>query len=87
MADTKSRAGSSLLVDARLSNARRSSEDFRTRAKWVASLGSKGLSSRCAIVVSPESHQFALPEWQLRTMRFSLEMSIFTDLEEVRAGQ
>jgi hypothetical protein len=83
LADTQFTPGTSLLVDARLSHARRTSEDFRTRATWVASLGSKGLSSRCAIVIAPEPHQFGMARMAASHHEIQgLEMSIFTDLEE-----
>ena len=83
LADAQFRPGTSLLVDARLSHTRRSSEEFRTRAKWVASLASKGLSSRCAIVVAPEPHQIGMARMVATHHEIQgLEMSIFNDLEE-----
>jgi hypothetical protein len=84
LADSQFRPGTSLLVDARLSRARRSSEEFRTRATWVASLvGSKGLSSRCAIVITPEPHQIGMARMVATHHELQgLEMSIFNDLEE-----
>jgi hypothetical protein len=83
LADAQLRPGTSLLVDARLSRARRTSEEFRTRATWVASLGSKGLSSRCAIVIAPEPHQIGMARMVATHHEIQgVEMSIFTDLEE-----
>ena len=83
LADAQFRPGTSLLVDARLSRARRTSEEFRTRATWVASLGSKGLSSRCAIMIAPEPHQIGMARMVATHHELQgLEMSIFNDLEE-----
>jgi hypothetical protein len=54
IADSGFQTGTSLLIDTRLSQTSRSSEEFRERAKWLASLQDKGLSSRCAVVIGPE---------------------------------
>jgi NAD(P)-dependent dehydrogenase (short-subunit alcohol dehydrogenase family) len=47
-------------IDARRSTSSRSSDEFRERARWMASLAPKGLSTRSAIVISSEPHQFGL---------------------------
>ena len=83
LADAQFRPGTSLLVDARLSHAHRSSEEFRTRTKWVASLVPKGLSSRCAIVIAPEPHQIGMARMVATHHELQgLAMSIFNDLAE-----
>lgn len=83
LADTYFKAGTSLLVDTRLSRAKRSSEDFRQRALWVASLQSSGISARCAIVIAPELHQFGVARMAATHHEIQgLEMTIFSDREE-----
>jgi hypothetical protein len=60
MAAPRFQVGMALLIDARRSTISRSSDEFRERAWWMASLTSKGLSARSAIVISSEPHQFGL---------------------------
>jgi hypothetical protein len=81
--DPRFRWGTLLLIDARLSTTRRSSEEFRGRALWMASLLAKGLSPRCAIVVSSAVHQYGMARMAgiyLDLQGMTLE--IFNDLEE-----
>jgi len=83
LANPQFKVGTSLLVDARLSHARRSSEEFRTRAKWLASLKSRGLSSRCAMVIANEPHQYGMARMAATHNEIQgLEMRIFTDFDE-----
>jgi hypothetical protein len=83
MQDPRFQPGTSLLIDARLSKTHRSSEEFRGRSLWMASLLSKGLSPRCAMVVNSAAHQYGLARMAgiyLDLQGMTLE--IFTDLEE-----
>ena len=83
IADSGFQTGTSLLIDTRLSQTSRSSEEFRERAKWLASLQDKGLSSRCAVVIGPEPHQFGMARMAATHHDLQgLEMEIFTDLDE-----
>jgi hypothetical protein len=77
------RRGTLLLIDARQSTTRRSSEEFRGRSLWMASLLAKGLSPRCAIVVSSAVHQYGMARMAgiyLDLQGMTLE--IFADLAE-----
>ncbi|HEY7390288.1 MAG TPA: hypothetical protein VH640_17355 [Bryobacteraceae bacterium] len=81
--DPRFRRGTSLLIDARQSTTRRSSEEFRGRSVWMASLLAKGLSPRCAIVVSSAVHQYGMARMAgiyLDLQGMTLE--IFTELAE-----
>jgi hypothetical protein len=60
MSNPQFHTGTSLLIDARRSETSRSSEDFRARAYWMASLVPQGISHRCAMVVSSEPQQYGL---------------------------
>ena len=81
--DALFRPGTSLLIDARLAHAHRTSEDMHLRAKWVASLQLKGVSSRCAIVMRPEPNQFGVARMATTHHEMAgLEMDIFTDCEK-----
>ena len=83
IADSAFQRGTSLLVDSRLSKTSRSSEEFRERARWLASLRDKGLSSRCAVVIGPEAHQFGMARMAATHHDLQgLELEIFTDLDE-----
>jgi len=83
IADSGCQTGTSLLIDARFSKTSRSSEDFRERAKWLASLQDKGLSSRCAVVIGPEPHQFGMARMAATHHGLQgLDMEIFTDMGE-----
>jgi hypothetical protein len=81
--DPRFQRGTSLLIDARLSTTRRSSEEFRGRSLWMASLVAKGLSPRCAIVVNSAMHQYGMARMAgiyLDLQGMTLE--IFNDLEK-----
>jgi len=83
MLDPQFQAGTSLLIDARLSRISRSSEEFRERSVWMASLKAKGLSARCAIVISGEPHQFGMARMaSIHLDLRGMELEIFTDLNE-----
>jgi hypothetical protein len=72
-----------LLIDARRSTISRSSDEFRERAWWMASLASKGLSTRSAIVISSEPHQFGLARMaDIHLDIKGLELELFTDLDD-----
>jgi hypothetical protein len=82
MANPRFRTGTSLLIDARLSKTRRSSEEFRARSLWMASLMPGGLSSHCAIVVSSELHQYGLARMASIYLDLrGMALEIFTDLK------
>lgn len=83
MAAPRFRAGMALLIDARRSTSSRSSDEFRERAWWMASLASNGLSNRSAIVISSEPHQFGLARMaEIHLDIKGLELEIFTDLDD-----
>jgi hypothetical protein len=83
MADPGFRVGMSLLIDVRLSLVNPSSEATRKRAHWMASLHSSGFSSRYAIVVSAQPHQYGIGRMLATYLELEgLEMRIFTDLGE-----
>jgi hypothetical protein len=83
MSNPQFRAGASLLIDAQRSETRRSSEEFRARAHWMASLVSQGMSPRCAMVISSRPHQYGLARMAgiyLDLQNMTLE--IFANFEE-----
>jgi hypothetical protein len=83
MADPGFRKGTPLLIDARLSTSRRSSEDFRQRSLWMASLQAKGLASRCAVVINGQLHQLGMARMAATHLDLrGMELEIFTDLNE-----
>lgn len=74
--------GTMLLIDARLTTTRRSSEEFRERAIWMASLQAKGLASRCALVIPPQTHQYGLARMAATHVEMhGMELQIFTDMD------
>jgi hypothetical protein len=80
MANPLFRPGMSLLIDARWSMARRSSEQFRERSAWMASLRPRGISSRCAIIVSSQPHQYGLARMAEAYLDLhEMALGIFTD--------
>jgi hypothetical protein len=83
MSSPQFRAGTSLIVDARRSEARRSSEELRARAHWMASLVPQGMSPRFAIVISSKPHHYGLA--RLASIHLDLQnmtLEIFADFEE-----
>ncbi len=81
--DPRFRPGTALLIDARLSQVSRTSEDFRTRSVWMASLQARGLASRCALVISGEAHQVGMAHMAATHLELrGMELQIFTDREE-----
>ena len=75
--------GTSLLIDSRKSEAKRSAEDVRAGAHWIASLVPQGISPRCAIVISSQIHQYGLA--RMLGIHLDLQgliLEIFTDFEE-----
>jgi hypothetical protein len=83
IADPDFHAGTSLLIDSRLSKTSRNSEDFRERARWMGTLRDHGLSSRFAIVISPKPHQFGMARMAATHLDLKgLELEIFTDMDE-----
>ena len=83
MQDPQFQPGTSLLIDARLSKTPRSSEEFRGRALWMASLVARGLSPRCAMVVTPAAHQYGLARMAgIHLDLQGLTLEIFVNLEE-----
>ncbi|PWU12187.1 MAG: hypothetical protein C5B51_01005 [Terriglobia bacterium] len=83
MADPQFLPGTALLVDARETHAHRTSDDFRQRARWVASLQSRGLAGRCAIVIRPDLNQVGMARMAATHHEIAgLVMEIFTDFDE-----
>ena len=72
-----------LLIDARLTTARRSSEEFRERAIWMASLQARGLGNRCALLINEQPHQFGLARMAATHVEMrGMKLGICTDMEE-----
>ena len=83
IADPQFVPGTSALFDLRQATDNPSSREIAERAKWLASLCEKGLSSRCAIVIAP--HQFGragISDIHLETQGMQLE--IFTNIDKAR---
>lgn len=81
MSDPAFRPGMMLLVDARQSTTRRSSEDFRERAIWMASLTTKGMSTRCALLINSQPHQFGVARMAAAHIETrGMQFEIFTDV-------
>ncbi len=75
-------SGTMLVVDARLSTARRSSDDFRERAAWMASLQERGFAERFALVINSQTHQFGMARMAAAHVEMrGLQLGIFTELE------
>jgi hypothetical protein len=86
LADPGFRQGTSVLLDVRLCTENPSSADIRRRTAWLASLKSRGISSRCAMVVGPRVHQYGLARMAATHLDFEgMEMEIFRDLESAIA--
>lgn len=82
IADPAFKPGTMLLVDARLSTARRSSDDFRERAVWMASLKERGFAERFALVINSQTHQFGMARMAAAHVEMrGLQLGIFSDLE------
>jgi len=83
MRDPRFQPGTSLLLDVRLSADNPTSDEMRPRARWLATLQAKGLSSRCAIVIGPRTHEFGLARMAATHLEIQgLELEIFTALNE-----
>ena len=79
--DRAFRTGTMLLVDARLSTTRRSSEDLRERAIWMASLTAKGIAARSALVINSQPHQFGVARMAAAHIETrGMQFEIFTDI-------
>jgi len=82
MLDPGFQPGTMLLIDARFTGTRRSSEEFRERAIWMASLQSKGLAPRSAIVINSQPHQFGVARMAATHVEIqNMETQIFTDMD------
>ena len=83
LADPHFQPGTSLLIDARLSKTSRNSEDFRERARWMATLRDKGFSSRFAILINFQLHQLGMARMAAAHLDLKgLELEIFTEMDE-----
>jgi hypothetical protein len=81
LADPGFTRGSSLLLDARLSEASPSSAELHARAGWIASLRSKGLASICALVPSQQPHRYGLARMlEMNIENLGFETNVFTDI-------
>lgn len=79
--DDAFRPGTMLLVDARLSTTRRSSEDLRERAIWMATLPARGMGTRCALVINSQPHQFGVARMAAAHIEpRGMQFEIFTDI-------
>ena len=75
-------AGASLLFDERLSRANPSSAETRDWVQSIASLRTKGIAARCAIVVGAEAYRYGLA--RMAAIYFELagmQARIFSDVE------
>lgn len=83
MGDPQFHAGAPLIIDVRRSKTGRSSEEFRARACWMASLVSQGISPRCAMVVGSQPHQYGLARMAgIYLESHNIVLEIFHDLDE-----
>jgi hypothetical protein len=83
VADPQFQAGTALLLDVQLSENNPTAEQIRSRAEWIGSLRSKGLSSRCAVVVGPKSYQLGLARMAGTYLDFhGMSLGVFRSLEE-----
>ncbi len=81
--DPAFRNGTRLLIDARLTKTRRTSEEFRERAIWMSSLKGRGVADCCALVISQEPHQFGVARMAATHVEMhGMELGIFTDIQE-----
>ena len=84
IADAAFQPGTMLVVDARLSTARRSSDDFRERAVWIASLKERGFAERFALVINSQTHHFGMARMAAAHIEMrGMQLGIFTDVESV----
>ena len=82
IADPAFQPGTMLVIDARLSAARRSSDDFRERAVWMASLTERGFADRFALVINSQAHQFGMARMAAAHVEMrGMELGIFGALE------
>lgn len=80
--DPRFKPGMSLLLDVRQSTMNLSADEVRLRSKGLALLGTKGLSSRCAIVVGPKLFQYGLARMAKVFLEHrGMELEIFRDLD------
>ena len=80
--DPAFQVGTMLVVDARLSTARRSSDDFRERAVWMASLKDRGFTERFALVINSQPHQFGMARMAAVHIEMrGMQLGIFTEVE------
>lgn len=83
MREPSFRPDTMLLIDARLTTTRRSSEEFRDRAIWMKSLTTEGLAPRCAIVIGAAPHQFGRARMAATYVEMhGMELKIFTEMDE-----
>lgn len=81
MRDPAFRPGTSLLIDARSSTSRRSSEELRERAIWMSSLTKKGIGTRCALVINSQPHQFGIARMAAAHIEpRGMQLEMFTDI-------
>lgn len=82
LADINFRPGTSLLFDARLSEAKPTGAEVSNRAAWLASLRSKGISLRCAFVIRPQAFRYGLARMMgLNLDTLGMEAEIFTTMD------
>jgi hypothetical protein len=83
LTDPAFRSGTMLLVDARLSTTRRSSDELRERAIWMQSLTARGIAARSALLINSKPHQYGVARMAGAYVQMrGLEFEIFTDMEE-----
>jgi hypothetical protein len=83
MHDPAFRPGTMLLIDARLSTTRRSSEDLRDRAIWMSSLTARGIATRCALVINSQPHQYGVARMAAAHIETrGMQFEIFTDIDK-----
>ena len=83
MADPRFQPGTSVLLDVRLCSDSPTSDQIRPRARWLATLQSKGLSSRFAMVSGPRAHEFGLARMCATHLELQgLELEIFTEFDD-----
>ena len=81
MRDPAFQTGTLLLVDARLSTSRRTSEELRERAIWMSSLTKQGIGTRCALLINSQPHQFGVARMAAAHIEpRGMQLEIFTDI-------
>jgi hypothetical protein len=82
MADPAFKPGTPLLLDVRQSSMNPSGEEVRSRAEWLSTLRTKGLSKHLAVVMGTKAYQMGLARMaQFFCESREMDLQVFTDME------